>query len=148
MENYSFITDHYQLVKMENIIFTKWCKKYNILYMDAHLLLSIEESNGKSEPTKLSEELLIPKQSITSMLDKLEKKGYILRTHSAKDRRKINISLTESGKKIVQTIQAPFKMTEKEILKHLNKNEIDTMLNTYKKIIDITEETLLGKDYE
>ena len=39
-------------------------------------------------------------------------------------------------------------MTEKEILKHLNKNEIDTMLNTYKKIIDITEETLLGKDYE
>lgn len=148
MENNSFITDHYQLVKMENIIFTKWCKKYNILYMDAHLLLSIEESNGKSEPTKLSEEMLIPKQSITSMLDKLEKKGYILRTHSAKDRRKINISLTESGKKIVETIQAAFKMTEKEILKHLNKNEIDTMLNTYKKIIDITEETLLGKDYE
>lgn len=148
MENNSFITDHYQLVKMENIIFTKWCKKYNILYMDAHLLLSIEESKGTSEPTKLSEELLIPKQSITSMLDKLEKKGYILRTHSEKDRRKINISLTESGKKIVETIQAAFKMTEKEILNHLNKDEINNMLNTYKKMIEITEKTLLGKDYE
>lgn len=148
MENNSFITDHYQLVKMDNIIFTKWCKKYNILYMDAHLLLSIEESKGTSEPTKLSEELLIPKQSITSMLDKLEKKGYILRTHSEKDRRKINISLTESGKKIVETIQAAFKMTEKEILNHLNKDEINNMLNTYKKMIEITEKTLLGKDYE
>lgn len=148
MENNSFITNHYKLVKMENIIFTKWCKKYNISYMDANLLLSIEYSNGTSEPTKLSEELLIPKQSITSMLDNLEKKGYILRTHHEKDRRKINISLTDCGKKIVQTIQAAFIMTEKEILKHLNQDEINTILNTYKKIIDITAETLLGKDYE
>ncbi len=82
------------------------------------------------------------------MLDKLEKKGYILRTHSAKDRRKINISLTDCGKKIVQTIQEAFIVTEEEILKHLKQDEINTMLNTYEKIIDITEETLLGKDYE
>lgn len=148
MDNNSFITGHYQLVKMDNIIFTKWCKKYNILYMDAHMLLSIEESSGTSEPAKLSEELLIPKQSITSMLDKLEKKGYILRTHSEKDRRKINISLTDSGKKIASTIRAAFKVTEKEILKHIDREEIDNMLNTYKKIIDITSETLLEKDYE
>lgn len=39
-------------------------------------------------------------------------------------------------------------MTEEEILKHLKQDEINTMLNTYEKIIDITEETLLGKDYE
>ncbi len=148
MENNSLITNHYKLVKMENIIFTKWCKKNNISYVGANLLLSIKDSNGKSEPTKLSEELLIPKQSITSMLDKLEKKGYILRTHSAKDRRKINISLTDCGKKIVQTIQEAFIVTEEEILKHLKQYEINTMLNTYEKIIDITEETLLGKDYE
>ncbi len=148
MENNSLITNHYKLVKMENIIFTKWCKKNNISYVGANLLLSIKDSNGKSEPTKLSEELLIPKQSITSMLDKLEKKGYILRTHSAKDRRKINISLTDCGKKIVQTIQEAFIVTEEEILKHLKQDEINTMLNTYEKIIDITEETLLGKDYE
>ncbi len=148
MENNSLITNHYKLVKMENIIFTKWCKKNNISYVGANLLLSIKDSNGKSEPTKLSEELLIPKQSITSMLDKLEKKGYILRTHSAKDRRKINISLTDCGKKIVQTIQEAFIVTEEEILKHFKQDEINTMLNTYEKIIDITEETLLGKDYE
>ena len=134
MENNSFITDHYQLVKMENLIFTKWCKKYNILYMDAHLLLSIEESKGISEPTKLSEELLIPKQSITSMLDKLEKKGYILRTHSEKDRRKINISLTDCGRKIVNTIRLALNETEKDILKQINKEEMDnkeTILKSY-----------------
>ncbi len=147
MENNSFITNHYKLVKMENIIFTKWCKKYNISYVDANLLLSIGYSNSISEPTKLSEELLIPKQSITSMLDNLEK-SYILRTHHEKDRRKINISLTDCGKKIVQTIHAAFIMTEKEILKHLNQDEINTIPNIYKKIIDITAETLLGKDYE
>lgn len=142
MNNHSFISKHYYLVRMENLIFTKWCKKYNIAYIDAHLLLSIDESNGQSEPTKLSEELLIPKQSITSMLDKLEKKGYILRTHSVNDRRKINISITESGKKIIKMARLAFDKTEQEILKQVNKEEINTMLNTYKNIIDITAETL------
>lgn len=142
MNNHSFISKHYYLVRMENLIFTKWCKKYNIAYIDAHLLLSIDESNGQSEPTKMSEELLIPKQSITSILDKLEKKGYILRTHSVNDRRKINISITESGKKIVKMARLAFDKTEQEILKQINKEEINTMLNTYKNIIDITAETL------
>ncbi len=148
MNNHSFISKHYYLVRMENLIFTKWCKKYNIAYIDAHLLLSIDESNGQSEPTKLSEELLIPKQSITSMLDKLEKKGYILRTHSVNDRRKINISITENGKKIVGPIQAAFIMAEREILKHLDKDEIDTMINTYKKILDIIANISLEKEHE
>lgn len=148
MNNKSFITEHYQLVKVENIIFTKWCKKYNILYMEAHLLLSIDESCGISEPTKLSESLLIPKQSITSLLDKLEKKEYIIRTHSAEDRRKINITLTENGKKIVDTIRHAFDLTEQEILKQLDIKEINHMLNTYKNIIEITEKKLLGLDDE
>lgn len=148
MNNHSFISRHYYLVRMENLIFTKWCKKYNIAYMDAHLLLSIDESDGKSEPTKLSEELLIPKQSITSMLDKLEQKGYITRDHSTEDRRKINITLTESGKKIINIVRLAFEKTEQEILKQINKEEIDNMLDTYTNIIDTTSKTLLGKDSE
>lgn len=144
MNTNNFIMQHFQLVKKENIVFTKWCKKYNLLYMDAHMLLSIDESHGVSEPTKLSEELLIPKQSITSMLDKLEKKGYIKRSHSADDRRKVNISLTDEGIKIVKKVRQAVINAEQEILKEIKQERLDEMLKTYEKIIEITKSNLLG----
>lgn len=144
MNKNNFMLQHFQLVKKENIVFTKWCKKYNLLYMDTHMLLSIDESNGVSEPTKLSEELLIPKQSITSMLDKLEKKGYIKRTHSADDRRKVNISLTDDGAKIVKKVRQAINEAEQEILKEISKEKLDELLKTYEKIIEITTLNLLG----
>lgn len=144
MNKNNFMLQHFQLVKKENIVFTKWCKKYNLLYMDTHMLLSIDESNGTSEPTKLSEELLIPKQSITSMLDKLEKKGYIERTHSADDRRKVNITLTDDGAKIVKKVRQAINEAEQEILKEISKEKLDELLKTHEKIIEITELNLLG----
>lgn len=144
MNNNNFILQHYQLVKKENIIFAKWCKKYNLLYMDVHILLSIDESTGQSEPTKLSEELLIPKQSITSMLDKLEKKGYIIRTHSEHDRRKINVTLTKDGIKIVKQARTAINKAELEILKQIDKEQLNNILKTYEKIIEITQSSLLG----
>ncbi len=144
MNNYNFITRHYKLVKIENMIFIKWCKKYNIPYMYAHLLLSIYDDEEYSNPTKLSETLLIPKQSITSILDKLEKKGYIIRNHSEKDRRKIDISLTEDGIKVVHTLRNAYNMIEEKVLKQININEIENMLDTYEKIIEITAEHLFG----
>lgn len=144
MDTNNFMLQHFQLVKKENLVFTKWCKKYNLLYMDAHMLLSIDESHGVSEPTKLSEELLIPKQSITSMLDKLEKKGYIKRTHSADDRRKVNISLTDEGIEIVKKVRHAINNAEQEILKEIKQEKLDEMLKTYERIIDITKSNLLG----
>lgn len=148
MNKNNFMLQHFQLVKKENIVFTKWCKKYNLLYMDTHMLLSIDESNGTSEPTKLSEELLIPKQSITSMLDKLEKKGYIERTHSADDRRKVNITLTDDGAKIVKKVRQAIEHAEQEILKEITKEKLDELLKTYAKIIEITKVSLLGSGDE
>lgn len=145
MNTNNFMLQHFQLVKKENLVFTKWCKKYNLLYMDTHMLLSIDESHGVSEPTKLSEELLIPKQSITSMLDKLEKKGYIKRTHSADDRRKVNISLTDEGIKIVKKVRQAINNAEQEILKEIKQEKLDEMLKTYEQIIDITKSNLLGE---
>lgn len=46
--------------------------------------------------------LKIPKSTLTSMIDRLEKKNLIKRSISTKDRRSYKLELTEEGKKIQQ----------------------------------------------
>ncbi|KHD36672.1 MarR family transcriptional regulator [Clostridium acetobutylicum] len=45
------------------------------------------------------EVLRLPKSTLTSMIDRLEKKGFIVRSISSRDRRSYRLVLTEKGKK-------------------------------------------------
>ena len=49
---------------------------------------------------EISEELQIPKSTLTSALDRLEKKNYVIRTLSPRDRRSYGLELTEEGKEV------------------------------------------------
>lgn len=48
--------------------------------------------------TEISKQLCLTKATLTSTIDKLEKRGYVLRKRNSKDRRIINIILTKKGK--------------------------------------------------
>jgi len=47
--------------------------------------------------SELSDKTGLAKTSLTSMLDRLESSGYLMRKNDAEDRRKINIKLTEKA---------------------------------------------------
>ena len=76
-DSFDFLRKHNILVKKENSIFAEICKHYNMSYADINMLDAIYDRNKITEPTVLAEELLIPKQTVTSMLDKLEKSKMI-----------------------------------------------------------------------
>ena len=104
-DSFDFLRKHNILVKKENSIFAEICKHYNMSYADINMLDAIYDRNKITEPTILAEELLIPKQTITSMLDKLEKKGYVKRQHNENDRRKVNVMLLPKGEKLLLQVQ-------------------------------------------
>jgi MarR family 2-MHQ and catechol resistance regulon transcriptional repressor len=53
---------------------------------------------------KISEKLSIPSGSITYVVDKLEKKGFVKREHSPTDRRASNVVLTDKGQSLFKEI--------------------------------------------
>ncbi len=62
---------------------------------------------------ELAKKTSLGKSTLTSMLDRLEKNGYITRIPSAEDRRKIIIKLTEKDRKLQNVyIQISKEMTE------------------------------------
>jgi len=60
-------------------------------------VLRILTENPKAMPKDLSENLQIHKSTLTNVIDRLEKRGYIYRVISSKDRRSFELMLTESG---------------------------------------------------
>lgn len=141
-DSFDFLRKHNILVKKENSIFAEICKHYNMSYADINMLDAIYDRNKITEPTILAEELLIPKQTITSMLDKLEKKGYVKRQHNENDRRKVNVMLLPEGEKLLLQVQHTIDYAERYIMNRIGKDELEDMLNKYQKIISLLQEAV------
>ena len=60
-------------------------------------ILNILKENPELSRTELGEMLSMSRQNIAELLNKLENNGYITRSVSSQDRRKVVISLTEAG---------------------------------------------------
>lgn len=138
-DSFDFLRKHNILVKKENSIFAEICKHYNMSYADINMLDAIYDRNKITEPTILAEELLIPKQTITSMLDKLEKSGYVKRKHNENDRRKVNVHLMPKGENLLLQVQKTIDFAENYIMENMGKEVLENMLVQYNKIIDLLE---------
>lgn len=81
-------------------IFAKKLKKYNINEINpaqGRILFVLWEKDG-IPISELSEKTLLKKSTLTSMLDRLENMGYVVRIPSKNDRRNIIIKRTEKDK--------------------------------------------------
>lgn len=74
------------------------------LSLETFQILEFLYSNGPRPIQKISETLSIPSGSITYVIDKLEKKGYLERLPIPGDRRKTNAALTGEGRSYFDTI--------------------------------------------
>ena len=61
-------------------------------------------ANGMAGVTDLARAAELNPGAMTRLLDKLQAKGYVTRTHDSSDRRAVHIDLTDAGKAIWQDI--------------------------------------------
>jgi len=85
--------------------------------------------------TELARKTLLSKSTLTSMLDRLEKTGFIIRIPSKKDRRTILIKRTEKDKRLESIyVQVSDEMTNL-FYKGFTSEEIDTFEEHLKRIL-------------
>ncbi|MFC3799545.1 MarR family transcriptional regulator [Cohnella sp. GCM10012308] len=71
---------------------------------DNFMILELLYNKGPQPIQKISERMGIPSGSITYVIDKLEKKGYVERRQSQEDRRTSNAVLTAAGRALFDDI--------------------------------------------
>ena len=87
------------------------------------------------EPMKnIASELALANGWVTDIVDRLEKKGYLIRIHDEGDRRIVKVSLTPSGRDVSNKIKEFLKNTIENSLKNLNNDEIDSFKKILSKI--------------
>ena len=81
----------------ENI--KKALKPFNLTHAQLNVLYILNENDPKPvSANELKKQILVSNPDVTRLLDRLVKKGYVLRKTCPKNRRMIDINLTNSGK--------------------------------------------------
>ena len=91
-------------------------------------------SKGEKSIQEIRDRILLASGSETYVVDSLEKKGYITRNVSQKDKRVTYIRLTEEGMKLIDDIFPIHKKNTKRIFEKINDKELVILKEILKKI--------------
>lgn len=102
-------------------------------YRTLHALM-IRETPGRASPMELARDLEVSPAGITGRLDTLEESGYIKRTPSLSDRRRVDIEATKAGTAIWRQVMDLRGRAEEELFNELDKDELATLNQLLKKL--------------
>ena len=91
-------------------------------------------SKGEKSIQEIRNRILLASGSATYVVDNLEKKGYVIRKISQKDKRVTYIGLTETGMKLIDDIFPTHKKNTKRIFEKINDKELVILKEILKKI--------------
>jgi DNA-binding MarR family transcriptional regulator len=95
------------------------------------LVLSIlADSETPVSPNHIAAQLIISRASVTSLLDTLEKRGYVKRKPHQSDRRMLLVELTDSGRQVASQFRPIVHQHQKVWLNALNENEQEQLIQT------------------
>ena len=136
LKKYAEINDNFYYVS--NRFYYKFAKRYDMSDMALYTLQIIFYSNECIQ-NDLAEKLSLPKQTICSILNNFEKKGYIKREINPKDKRNRFVNLTKKGLEFAKPIIEDLENLDKSVLKCLTDEDIKKYTDCQKEIIKFME---------
>ena len=137
---------HFSLAQIENRIYAEWCKKRGVSYSWLLILDMILRAKDDIEPAMISDSLFIPRQTMTSLLDQMEKNGLIVRERSQTDRRRVNLSLTEKGHDTIVGILKELSVHENVIVSEISREKMAVFNEIYADIVNGLKSRLIHGD--
>lgn len=135
---------HFTLAQIENRIYAEWCRKRGISYSWLLTLDMILRAKEEIEPAMISDALFIPRQTMTSLLDQMEKNGLIRRIRSNTDRRRINLALTENGMETIVGILKELAVHENVIVSEISREKMQVFNEIYADMVSKLKSRLMN----
>lgn len=90
----------------------------------------LADASAPLPPNQIAERLILSRASVTSLLDSLERRGYVRRLPHTNDRRMLLIALTDSGRKVAREFRVVVHQHQKAWLAVLTEQEQDQLIAT------------------
>ncbi|PLX86711.1 MAG: MarR family transcriptional regulator [Desulfuromonas sp.] len=101
--------------------------------------LSAVHDSGPLTTTKLAQAVYLSPSTIVGIIDRLEEKGLVIRQRDSKDRRQVQICLTENGERLVKSTPSSLQDTLADALKCLPELEQVSITLALEKVVDLME---------
>ena len=89
---------------------------------------------GKQTVRQISDAVLINSGSITYVIDKLENKNFIERSHCKDDRRVVHIQITDAGKEFMDEVFPKHQKVIEEVFEDINMEERKLIIDILKRV--------------
>ena len=129
-----------------NVYFTATCIKkqateflspFDLTAVQLNLMMMLghqaDQSGGLSQ-ARLSEMMLVNRANVTSLVDRMEKAGYVIRTAADGDRRSNIIKLTRKGKNLLKKVEPLYAKEVRRIMSPLKDSEQKILVNMLERV--------------
>lgn len=111
-------------------------------------LLAIEHIEGEASISNIARKLGTTKQSVKQILINLEKQNYIVETSCNHDKRKVQITITPSGKDVMKEYYEVGKDVLSKWFDNFSNDELEQFYSYLKKLYSFDEESHDGFEKE
>lgn len=121
--------------KFTKQLIIKWNKDFNEELGISHVLtLDYLSKIEYAKPSEIANVLGLKRPTVTSLTEKLVKRGFIKRIYDDSDRRTIYIKITESGREILRRANESGQILRRNMFMKLSEEERDELLRLYLKL--------------
>ena len=116
--------------------------------LTAPQLLLLQTIRRKGEVTigELARQMSLSQATVTSILDRLEARGYVFREKSVKDKRKVHAYLTEKGEAAVKDAPAPLQTSFVQQFRELKDWEQSSILASLQRVAEMMDARFIGDE--
>ncbi|WP_347840439.1 MarR family transcriptional regulator [uncultured Draconibacterium sp.] len=143
METTDILIKIRKIVRSVDIESKKIQKEHGVSIPQVLCLNFVHDSpNYQSTQGEIRKFLNLNPSTVSGIINRLEKKGYLARLPKSGDKRIVNIALTSSGDKLLKSIPALLHEELSKKLLQLNEKELEIVeagLNTLVRILDIEQ---------
>mgnify|MGYP002742904545 FL=1 len=100
---------------------------------EAHMLVAVGQRENKAM-SEVAEAVSLTNGTVTTMIKKLESKGYVMRTRDGADKRILRVRLTDKGKEVTIIHENFHKKLTEAILNSISQEEKIVLTSTMEKI--------------
>lgn len=100
-------------------------------------IMWVLKDEGTLHPAKIGEKLLVAKAQMTHLIDKLVELEFVKREMGSDDRRTINITLTDKGRRVLEEQDKLVINAMQENMSSLTEAELEDLSDSLRKLRDI-----------
>jgi len=109
-------------------------RRYDATLIRFNVMSTLFKNGGEMTPSEIAESVFREKNSITAVINTLEREGVVHRVPSTDDRRSVKVVITDKGWKEANQLNPIAQELSREALSCVDKEQIEALLDTMRTV--------------